>query len=164
MLVKCWHCKDKKIDRDTAFKVPGKKINKYYCNQSEYEFDQQKKQIREQIQDEIDNIFEYAVRNTALYKEWAVWNELASDQEIYDYICNDRLYLRQIMQRRYKNEYSKIRYFSSIITNHIRDYIDTLAMIPEVQVAEDFEFYEPKKNKKNKRRGLASLEEDQCVD
>lgn len=168
MLVKCQHCKNKRIDRDTAFMVRGGQRNLYYCNEEEWQQEQDAKKWREALHNEIDDIFQYEVRNTALYKEWAVWNRLANDHELFCFLRDKYHLVRKSMRREFSSEYGRIRYFSAFIKNQIADYKNAIKKRVQPQepktVEIDFEFYEPKRQKKKARKGLADIEEEIDVD
>lgn len=168
MLVKCQHCKDKRIDRDTAFVIRCGQRNLYYCNEEEWQQEQDVKKWRKALHNEIDDIFQYEVRNTALYKEWAVWNRCADNRELFLFLRDNYHRVRKAMRRDFSSEYGRIKYFSAFIKNQIIDFKNESKKSEQPQepkvVEIDFEFYEPKRKKKKARRGLADVEEEIDVD
>jgi hypothetical protein len=67
-------------------------------------------------------------------------------------------YLQQICDRSFNSEYQKIRYFSAILKNSLRDFVPKVEVVekPKVVVEEHYETkYKPKV-----RQSLEDLEED----
>lgn len=165
---KCQVCK-KKLDTDTAYKVVvydknNKPANKYFCNEEEYNAEEKRKRKQAQDKDRVyflicDIIERKEVINTALWKEWAVWNKVANNEVIGQYLEENKDYLKSTISRLDNVEFNRIRYLSTILKNKLGDFK------PKAKIEEKFipiiqeEHYETKfKNKK--RRGFEDLEEE----
>ena len=60
--------------------------------------------------------------NTILWKEWKVWNEVASDDIIMQYFMENREYLLGAITRIEDIEFKRIRYLSAILKNSLGDF------------------------------------------
>lgn len=168
MLVTCKICKDK-IDRDTAYKVvtigpiSGKRTNSYYCSEAEYLAEEARKNKAKEDKDKvyylICDMFGYEIVNTKFFDEWSLWNKLQSNENIYKYLRDNEEYLQEICDRPFKNEYSKIMYFSAILKNSLRDYKPKVEAIEKPKVVVEETIYEAPTQSLNKRRSLADLED-----
>ena len=84
---KCKIC-GTELDTKTAYKVTDKNgKNKYYCSQSEFETEEERKKKVAEDKDRVyylicDIMGEKEIINTILYKEWQVWNKVADNQKI----------------------------------------------------------------------------------
>lgn len=160
---KCQCCK-KQLDTKEAFKVEVNGKNKYWCNETEYKNElAQKKKIAEdkdKVYRLICDVFgEQDIISTALYKEWAVWNKVASNEKIAQYLEENYDYLNSVITRLHSSEYAKIRYLSTIIRDKIKGFV------PKVKIEQherEIEIsgvgpsnYKPRET----RRGLDFLEE-----
>lgn len=162
MLVKC-KCCGNKIERESAYKVTTDKGNKYYCNKAEYEAMQKEKADKDAIYAEIVDIFGYKIQNSALFKEWKCWNELASNEKILSYIQENKDYIKGAVGRLNSTEYARVRYVSAILKNSLVDYKVESRKEPEkIEVKKDsfFELFEPIKENKKMRKSFAELEDD----
>lgn len=119
---KCKYC-GKSIDTNNAYKIVIGKINRYYCNEEEYNIVYKAQQIKDDTYNLIYEIFGRKITNTILYKEI---NELAlvySFEKIEVYLSKNKEYLSNIMQNKtFQNEYAQIRYFSAILKNSLTDF------------------------------------------
>lgn len=162
MLVNC-KCCGNKIERESAYKVMTDKGNKYYCSKAEYEAMQKEKADKDAIYTEIVDIFGYKIQNSALFKEWKCWNELASNEKILSYIQENKNYIKDAVGRLNSTEYARIRYMSAILKNSLVDYKVEPRKEPEkIEVKNDsfFELFEPIKESKKMRKSFAELEDD----
>ena len=167
MLVTCQICK-KKIERDTAYKITkigplnGKKTNLYYCSEEELQAEEDRKNKAKEDKDKvyylICDMFGYEIQNTKFFDEWAHWNKLKSNEIIYKYLRENETYLQQICDKPYDNEFQRIRYFSAVLKNNLRDYKPKAKVEekPKVVVEEHYET----KYKTKVRRALEDFEED----
>lgn len=164
MLVTCQICK-KKIERDSAYKITTEKGNKYYCSQAEYDAMQKEKADKDAIYAEIVDIFGYKIQNSALFKEWKCWNELASNEKILSYIQENKDYIKGAVGKLNSTEYARIRYMSAILKNNLKDYAKNRgkrAQLPVFddampqEVVEDIDYIMPinKKKKVERRKGF----------
>lgn len=161
---KCQICKAE-LDSKTAFKVTDKKgKNKYFCSQSEFETEEaRKKKIKEdknKVYYLICDMFGYEIQNTKFFDEWAQWNKLKSNENIYKYLRENESYLQQICDRSFDTEYQRIRYFSAVLKNSLRDFKPKVEEQPKPKVAIDETMYEAPARTLNRRRSLAELEDD----
>lgn len=162
MLVNC-KCCGNKIERESAYKVMTDKGNKYYCSKAEYEAMQKEKTDKDAIYTEIVDIFGYKIQNSALFKEWKCWNELASNEKILSYIQENKDYIKGAVGKLNSTEYAQIRYVSAILKNSLVDYKVGSRKEPEkIEVKNDsfFELFEPIKESKKMRKSFAELEDD----
>lgn len=162
MLVNC-KCCGNKIERESAYKVMTDKGNKYYCSKAEYEAMQKEKADKDAIYTEIVDIFGYKIQNSALFKEWKCWNELASNEKILSYIQENKDYIKGSVGKLNSTEYARIRYVSAILKNSLVDYKVESRKEPEkIEVKNDsfFELFEPIKESKKMRKSFAELEDD----
>lgn len=164
MLVNC-KCCGNKIERESAYKVMTDKGNKYYCSQAEYEAMQKEKADKDAIYAEIVDIFGYKIQNSALFKEWKCWNELASNEKILSYIQENKDYIKGAVGKLNSTEYARIRYMSAILKNNLKDYAKNRgkrAQLPVFddampqEVVEDIDYIMPinKKKKVERRKGF----------
>lgn len=99
--------------------------------------------------------------NTILWKEWALWNKVASNEKIGRYLEENKAYLSSVISRLEDVEFKRIRYLSTILKNKLGDFkpMSTEAEKPKVKVEETiYESVAPARN--NKRRSLADLEDE----
>jgi hypothetical protein len=155
MLVKCQGCGEK-IDKDIAFKIVVKNVNRYYCTESEYLNIANIKKTKDNTYLYINDIFGYKVVNTVLFKEI---NEIANTHtylKISNYIYENNKFLCSAMQKDFNNEYCKIKYFTAILKNNLSDYIINKEISPK-----KIEIDIPKDNYKPKIRRKSLLEFEQ---
>lgn len=100
--------------------------------------------------------------NTILWKEWALWNKVATNEQIGLYLEENKDYLISVISRLDNVEHGRIKYLSAVLKNKLGDYnpkqIVKETAKPKVKVDETF--YEAASTASNKRRSLADLEED----
>ena len=186
---KCRYCRNKLLT-GAAYKIVEKKQTMYFCNEEHcnlfmqernekqkqemeaLEAARQKKEEREKAVQQYkehkdrayylicDIIGRKQIINTALWKEWAIWNKVADNKAIGQYLEENKTYLCEMISRLDNNEFLRIRYLSSILKNNLGDYkpIATAKETPQPKV--DTTFYEPVQTNNNKRRSLADLEDD----
>lgn len=176
MLVTCQVCR-KKIDGDTAYKITkiseknGKKTNFYYCSEDEFDEEEERKKQAKRDKDKvyylICDMFGYEIQNTKFFAEWGLWNKLKSNEIIYKYLRENEEYLQQVCDMEYKNESSRIMYFSAILKNSLRDFVPAgeveekpnIVEQPKPRVEIDETIYEAPTQSLNKRRSLDDLED-----
>lgn len=163
MQVTCQICK-KKIEKDTAYKRVVGKVNKYYCSEQEWQAEEDRKKKYKEDKDKvyylICDMFGYEIQNTKFFDEWVLWNKLKSNEIIYKYLRENEDRLQEICDRSFDTEYQRIRYFSAVLKNSLRDFVPKAEVQPvekpRVVVEEHYETkYKPKE-----RRALEDLEED----
>lgn len=138
------------LDTNTAYRVTDKNgKNKYFCSESEFKAEETRKNKVAEDKARVyrlicDIIGEKEIISTALYKEWQVWNKVADNEKIGDYLDENKSYLTSVIGRLQSSEFAKIRYLSTIIRDKIK------AFKPKVQVVEapkvvhnTFELFEP---------------------
>lgn len=162
MQVTCQICR-KKIERDTAYKRVVGKVNKYYCSEQEWQQEEDKKKKAAEDKDRVyrlicDIMCERDIINTALYKEWQVWNKVANNEKIAKYLEENKDYLTSVMTRLDSSEYARIRYLSAIIRDKIKGFVPKVVEVekPKVVVEEHYKT----KYKSKSRVALEDLEED----
>ena len=149
MQVACKIC-GKKIDRDTAYKVKCGKINKYYCNEQEYQEVSKKKKLKDDIYSLIFEIIGNT-KNTALFKEVKLWLEVADYEKIRAFLIDKKdTIIWSLNHKNFPSEYSRIRYFSAIVKNSINDFEMPENIVPSAEP----EFYESKFAPKRRRKCL----------
>ena len=101
------------------------KQNFYFCNKSEYEKTQsiknKDKLEKEELQMIIDKIFGEAVVNTCLYKEILEWKKIKEMPIIISYLQENQSSISNSLSKNFQSEYAKIRYFSAIVKNNIKN-------------------------------------------
>lgn len=168
MQVTCSICK-KKIEKDIAYKIVtvsptnGKKTNKYYCSEAEYIREEERKKKAKEDKDKvyflICDMFGYEIQHTQFFDEWKAWNKLKTNEIIYKYLRENETYLRQMCDKPFNNEYSRIRYFSAILKNSLMDYVPKVEVAEKPKVVVEETIYETPMRSINKRRSLADLED-----
>lgn len=135
---------------------------KYCCSQEEYLAEEARKKKAKEDKNKvyylICDMFGYEIQNTKFFDEWAHWNKLKSNEIIYKYLRDNETYLQQVCDRSYENEYQRIRYFSAILKNSLRDYVPKVDVVEQPKVVVE-EHYETKYKAKT-RRALEDFEED----
>lgn len=166
MRAKCRICGEP-LDTKTAHLVMTNGKKAYYCNQEEYESDEAKKkktaEDKEKVYRLICNIIgRQEIVNSALWKEKAVWNKVATDEVVGQYLEENMEYLTSMISRLDDIEYNRIRYLSAVLKNKLGDYkpkvVAKEAEKPKIKVDENF--YEAAPTHRNKRRSLADLEDE----
>jgi hypothetical protein len=103
------------------------------------------------------------VINTVLWKEWATWNKVASNEVIGRYLEENKEYLISVISRLDNIEYNRIKYLSAILKNKLGDYKPKAVIREEEKpkIKVDESFYETSSTVQNKkRRALADLEDE----
>jgi YHS domain-containing protein len=166
MRAKCRICGEA-LDTKTAHLVVinGKKA--YYCSSEEYEIDEAKKKKTTEDKEKVyrlicDIIGRKEIVNSALWKEKVVWNKVAADEVIGQYLEENKDYLTSMIGRLDDVEYNRIRYLSAILKNKLGDYKPKVAVKetekPKVKVDESF--YESAPSTHHRRRALSDLEDE----
>lgn len=153
------------LDTKTAHKVTDKNNkNKYYCSQSEFEAEEERKKKVQEDKDRVyylicDIMGEKEIISTALFKEWQVWNKVADNAKIAKYLEENKSYLSSVIARLSSSEYARIRYLSTIIRDKIKAFTPKVEVkeVPKVVVEETI--YTAPTQSLNKRRSLADLED-----
>ena len=162
MQVTCQICKSK-IERDAAFKRVVGKTNKYYCSEQEWQHEEDEKKKAAEDKDKVYNLicdmFGYEIVNTQFFAEWVLWNKLKSNEIIYKYLRENEDYLQQICDRSFGSEYQKIRYFSAVLKNSLRDFKPKVQVVEQPKVVVEETIYEAPTQSLNKRRSLEDLED-----
>ena len=145
---KCQICKTP-LDTNTAYKIVDKNgNNKYFCSQSEFEFEESRKKKAKEYKDKVYRLIceimgEKEIINSILYKEWAVWNKVADNEKISKYLEENRDYLSSVIGRLNSSEFARIRYLSTIIKDRIKEFVPRVEEKPAVVVDDNFELFEP---------------------
>jgi hypothetical protein len=149
---------------EDAYKVVVNNKNQYYCSQEEYEKDLARKKKTAEDKDKVyrlicDIFNEGEIISTALYKEWAVWNKVADNEKIAQYLDENKNYLTSVIARLSSSEYAKIRYLSTIIRDKIKGFVPKTVVAEKPKVIIDETLYEAPTHSMNKRRSLEDLED-----
>lgn len=153
---KCLVC-GKELDKANAYRVElivnkktGEKELKYRycCSEEEWQTeDERKKKAKEdknKVYELICDMFGYEIQNTRFFDEWSKWNKLKSNEIIYKYLRENETHLQQVCDKIYNNENGRIRYFSAILKNSLRDYVPKVEVVEKPKVATiAFELFEP---------------------
>lgn len=166
MRAKCRICGES-LDTKTAHLVVTNGKKAYYCSKEEYESDEVKKKKSAEDKDKVyrlvcDIIGRKEILNSALWKEKAIWNKVANDEVIGQYLEENKDYLTSMICRLDNVEYNRIRYLSAILKNKLGDYKPNVVVKdtekPKVKVDESF--YESAPTTHHRRRALADLEDE----
>ena len=98
--------------------------------------------------------------NTLLWKEWAIWNMVASNEVIGQYLEENKTFLTSTISRLDNVEHGRIRYFSAILKNNLGDYKPNTKETEKPKIQVDDTFYIPTTTRSNRRRALADLEDE----
>lgn len=151
-------------DTKDAYKVVVNNKNQYYCSQEEYEKDLAKKKKAAEDKDRVyrlicDIMNEKEIINTILFKEWAIWNKVADNEKIAQYLEENQEYLTSVIARLQSSEFAKIRYLSTIIKDKIKGFVPRVEMEEKPKVVVDETIYDAPTHTLNKRRSLEDLED-----
>lgn len=160
-------CKICGIELDTkiAYKVTDKNgKNKYFCSASEFEAEEERKKKTQEDKDRVyylicDIMGEKEIISTALFKEWTIWNKVADNAKIGDYLAENKEYLSSVIARLQSSEYARIRYLSTIIRDKIKAFVPKAKVEEKPKIVVEETIYETPTQSLNKRRSLADLED-----
>ena len=153
------------LETATAYKVTDKNgKNKYYCSAVEFEAEEERKKKVAEDKDRVyrlicDIMGEKEIINTALFKEWQVWNKVADNAKIAKYLEENQDYLSSVIARLSSSEYAKIRYLSTIIRDKIKTFVPKVQVVEKPKVVVEETIYEAPTQSLNRRRSLADLED-----
>ena len=160
MQVKCRAC-GKKIEKSNAYAVITDKDRRYYCSKEEVEELAAKQKLKNDTYDVICDIFGYKVQNSALFKEQKAWRELCDDEKILAYLQENKDYITNAISRLDSTEFAKIRYFSAILKNSLKDFsvknnTKIIEEKPVLETAIDDDYIMPvnRKKKTERRKGF----------
>ena len=151
---KCPIC-GSELNTSTAYKVEivgprtGKVTYKYYCSEEEWLSEQARKKKAKEDKDKAyylicDIMGEKEIINTALWKEWVVWNKVADNEKIGKYLEENKSQLTSEIGRLDSSEFARIRYLSTIIKDRIKEFVPRVEGKPAVvEVDDNFELFEP---------------------
>ena len=157
------------LDTATAYKVTDKNgKNKYFCSESEFDAEEERKKKVAEDKDRVyrlicDIMGEKEIISTALFKEWQVWNKVADNAKIGDYLAENKDYLTSVIARLGSSEYARIRYLSAIIRDKIKAFVPKERAKEVARVATStFELFEPivEKQPGFKEQVLYDVEDD----
>lgn len=160
---KCRICGEP-LDTNVAYKVVTNGRNAYYCSKAEFEIDTKKKEKAAADKDTVyklicEIINREKIINTALWKEWKVWNDVATDEVICQYLTDNKTYLVSAISRLDNVEFNRIRYLSAILKNSLGDFKPKVVVKEIVTPKIQDEHYETK-FKLKQRKGFEDLEDD----
>lgn len=158
------------LDTTIAFKLIEHDTNdkpktSYYCSREEYLEDCAKKEKAAADKDKAyklicEIIGREKIINTVLWKEWKVWNEVATNEVIWKCLEENKAYLISVIARLDDVEFNRIRYLSTILKNKLGDFKPKVKEAEKPKVQVDETFYGVASTVQNKRRSLADLEDE----
>lgn len=157
MNVKCQSCGNL-VDRNIAFKVKVGKVNKYYCNESEYALIQNARELKNDTYNKIFECFGRQITNSALFKEVSELEGIYGYKKISGYVVDNMTNLSNTLSgKSFSSEYAQIRYFAAILKNSLADYIleDT-----GYKKRIDIDIPEMKYKTKKKKRSIDNIEQE----
>lgn len=167
MLVTCKICKTK-VDRDSCYKKVVNGKNCYYCSKTEYDKHEDEKKKAAEDKEIVyrficDIMNRTEIVNSILWKEKAIWNKVATDEVIGQYLKENRDYLAGVIGRLDNVEYNRIKYLSAILKNNLGDFKPKVIEERKVVVIDnyDHELFVPTIVKQNiQQQNLADVEDD----
>lgn len=163
--VKCKYCSKNMYTGEAAHVKEYKTKNFYFCSDECYNAHEKEAEDWYAVEAAINEIFGYEIENSAMNNEWQRWNHLANNGQIAEYITENKEYLCSMLAKDFKSEYAKIRYFSAILCNSLRDFVDgkrkQRAVIepPKIQTNMEEMMYEIRNTNTNKRQSLEDWED-----
>ena len=165
--VKCRNCL-KFIDRDKAISVEHGKAKLWYCSEDCRQQAEQKKNVAQKEQAIKDTVYRLIcdiigrkeIINGILWKEWALWNKVANNETIRQYLEENKDYLYGIISKLEDKEFNRIRYLSAVLKNKLGDYKIKVVeeekknIIKEITVDLDYIMPVNKKKKVERRKGF----------
>lgn len=160
---KCQIC-GKQGDVTTMYKRVVGKVNKYYCSQSEFEAEEERKRKAAEDKDRVYTLIcriigRKTIINTSLWAEWKIWSSVASDVVIGQFLAENEEYLTSMIGKLADAEFPRIRYLSTVLKNRLGDYKPRVVEEVKVQERVVEEYYETK-YKPKARKALLDFEED----
>lgn len=162
---KCRIC-GAQLNTSTAYKLAGSNgKNAYYCSLEEYQTEENRKYKAQADKDKAYRLVceilgENDVINSALWKEWAEWGKVATDEKIAMYLAENKDYLVRVMSNINGTSYGRIRYLSAIIKNNITDFKEQEVEEPKIVQIDMTMYNTTPLVPKQRRRSLASLEDE----
>ena len=189
---KCRYCQMNLLTQN-AYKITYKKKNAYFCNEEHCKLfmddvmrkqeeensrkllaDAKRKAEREDIEKRkvakdkaywliCEIIGRPEIINSILWKEWSIWNKVATNEIIAQYLEKNKTYLIDTVGKLDNVELYRIKYLSAILKNSLGDYTLKKKEVEKPKTQVDNTFYVPTTisgNKSNKRRSLADLEDE----
>lgn len=175
---KCKIC-GAKLSVETAYKVVtrnknGVEYKAFYCSKEEYEeyISGQKSNVKT-VQPKVkkdkpptdrdiayqiicDIIGRKAIINTVLWKEWKLWNNVATDEVIKLFLMENKEYLTGIISKLDNIEFNRIRYLSAILKNKLGDFKPRKeTQVPQIKAEHYVTKFKPKE-----RVALLDIEEE----
>lgn len=160
---KCQIC-GKQGEVTEMYKRTVGKVNKYYCSESEFEAEEERKKKAAEDKDKVyrlicDIMGEEEIISTALYKEWVIWNKVADNAKIACYLEENKEALSAAISRLSSTEYGKIRYVSTIIRDKIKAFTPKPKEEPRIEHIEIYGVGSSNYKPRETRRGLDFLED-----
>lgn len=104
-----------------------------------------------------------AIIHGVIWNEWKIWNKVATNEVIAQYLEENRVYLINTISTLEDIESKRILYLSAILKNNLGDYTRKKREVEKPKTQVDNTFYAPTTTnsiKNNKRRSLADLEDE----
>lgn len=173
--VKCRNC-GTFIDRDKAVIVQTAKQKLFYCNENCMKSAQDREIAAQKEKEEKDVAYRLIcdiigreeVINGILWKEWALWNKVANNEKIRQYLEENKDYLCGIVSKLEDKEFNRIRYLSAVLKNKLGDYKpkakeeEKPQQDKSIQTESSFEFFEPTRTQipQTDKQILCDVEDD----
>lgn len=143
----------------------GKEKKAFFCSKEEYEKDLAKKEKAAADKDKAYRLIcevvgRKEIINSILWKEWTIWNKVASNETLGQYLEENKSYLIDMISRLDNVEFNRIRYLSAILKNKLGDFKPKIKEQEKPKVQVDETFYASTVSRHNKRRSLADLEDE----
>ena len=168
MRCKCRYCDNKELDTKEAYCVTIKEKKYYFCNEEHYKLAVQRKTEEKKIKAEYDEIFEltkqifgYAFAGYSLLKrEINTWETLSNRQKIIAYLQENQDWLTTVMRKDFSGDYNRVRYFSTIVSSKLHDFVPTKKPIEVAKIPVVTEENVKTKYKAKARKALIDFEEE----
>lgn len=171
---KCKICK-RSLNTNDAYCVVtydknGKAKKNFYCSKAEVDAEEVRKRKAAADRSKAYRLVckilgRDEIINTILWKEWAIWNKVATDEKIASYLEENKEYLTGVIARLENVEFKQIRYLSAVLKDKLGDYKPkvkevekAVVRIEETDDRSDIELRINKKKKTVRRKGFAEME------
>lgn len=167
---KCQIC-GKQGEVTAMYKRTVGKTNKYYCSESEWQAEEERKKKAAEDKDRVYRLIcriigRETIINTALWAELKIWNTVATDAVIAQFLAENEEYLTGVIGKLTNAEFPRIRYLSTVLKNALGDYKPKVQEEVKVQentksniaIDQTFEVYNSQINTNNRRRSFDEME------
>ena len=153
--VKCAFC-HKEIDKKEAYAVPQGKRNRYFCSKEHYESILD----RDYFYQRAERVFGKTT-NALFYKEFDFIASIHGFKKMTAYLNENEQKLINVMNKSFKSEYGRIKYFATVFKNSLGDfYYKDISNDDKNQIIESVEIYDSNYKRIKQREGMESLLSD----